>query len=281
MAATTGVEAFKYRDMINSDRILLDGAEHLRYQDLHDLYANSQFGQHHALQPARYSADYGYDREQMILDLGDDVHPVRHMLYTESLIARPLMAAQNSSGDEKFEPEQVVAMRMAALLHDVGECEHPHIVANVGHTVGDVSYEVKTQTDGDSETLIRQFLYGQLYSDIPRNLLDAADDVIDHKEGSLSREAFNTMERLGYYITAIRAGETALKLLERRPSNLDLRITQLGRLALRVTENHRSFLQERTERFPYLEIVLKSSVLTDARIHRVYERFPNPAPQAA
>ena len=254
----------------------------LRFEDLHKRYAASQFGLHHDGQPARYSQDYGYDRSMMIEDLGDDVHPVRHMSHTESQLARPLMVVQNAAGDERFDPRQIIAVRMAALLHDTGECEHPLIRDSVGHTVGDISWELKALADGDKENLIRQYLYGQLYPDVPADLLNEADDVIDHKEGSLPREAFNTVERLGYYTTAIRAGETALRLLESRAAGEpNQRIVQLGRLALRVSNNHRGFLQERSERFPYLEEVLKTSAPIDDRIQVELPFLRDLAPQAA
>lgn len=268
-----------YEECINGE--FMPGG--LRFEDLHNRYVASQFGLHHDGQPARYSQNYGYDRSLMIEDLGDDVHPVRHMPYTESRLARPLMVVQNVVGDERFDPGQIVAVRMAALLHDTGECEHPLIQDLVGHTVGDISWELKAQADGDKETLIRQYLYEQLYPDVPADLLCEADDVIDYKEGSLPREAFNTVERLGYYTTAIRAGERALSLLEMTPPEIEPapRVVQLGRLALRVSNDHRGFLQGRSERFPYLDEVLKASVPVDDRIQTELPFLRELTPQAA
>lgn len=251
-----------HTEVINGDFMPL-----VRYSTLHERYAKSSYGLHHATQPVRYSQVYAYGRELMLQDLGDDVHPVCHMPYTEAEIVRPLIAAQNTNGHERFDTEQIMALRVAALLHDIGECEHPEIHQNTGRKVGDVVWSLKTELDGASETLIRQYIYGKLYGDIPAWVLGAADDIIDNKAGSLPREAFNTAERLGYYKTGLRAGEVALRLYERRTEKDELRFTQLGRLAIEVTNNHRQFLQERSERFPHLDEVLKTTEYLDDRIH--------------
>lgn len=39
---------------------------------------NSDFGQVMNDQPLRFSEDFGYDRAQMLKDLGPDVHPIGH-----------------------------------------------------------------------------------------------------------------------------------------------------------------------------------------------------------
>ncbi|MEX0881591.1 MAG: HD domain-containing protein [Candidatus Saccharimonadales bacterium] len=261
-------DSFSHREIVDGDFLPI-----VRYSSLHERYVDSSYGLHHATQPARYSQDYAYDRGLMIEDLGDDVHPVRHMSYTEAVIVRPLLAVQNKIGDERFDVGHIMALRVAALLHDIGECEHPEIHEKTGCRAGDVSWEIKTESDGSSETVIRQYLYRNLYGDVPAFVLSAADDIIDHREGSLPRETFNTAERLGYYKTGLKAGEVALRLSETRTDEDDLRFTQLGRLALRVTNNHRQFLHERSERFPYLEEVLKTSARLDERIHAKLDRF--------
>lgn len=239
----------------------------IRYDELHGRYAASHFGQHHANQPARYSQDFPYDRQLMIHDLGDDVHPVRHMRYTESKIVRPLLKAQNSAGEERFDFDQIMHIRLAALFHDFGECVHPEIQDATGLLVGDISYRLKTETDGSNERFIRKFIYDQLFPDIPESVLSETDDIIDYKTGSLPRETFNTSERLGYYKTGIKAGEVALKLVEVQLDGLDNRTLQLGRLAVTVSANHQPFLEERSDRFPYLKQVLQATSPTYERIH--------------
>jgi hypothetical protein len=240
---------------------------------LHTVYAGSIYGIHHAEQPLRYSQYYAYDRDSMLEDLGDDVHPVRHMAYTEAEIVVPLITVQNQSADEHFADEEATVIRAAALLHDIGECEHAEIQQYTGYRVGDVAWDLKTDEDGKSEWAIRQFLYSKLYTEIPIDFLEAADDIIDNKDGSLPREAFYTAERLGYYLTGLKAGEVALRLYEHRTASDELRVTQLGRLALQTTNDHRRYLEKRGERFPHIAEVLGANIRLDDHIQSKLDQF--------
>ena len=63
----------------------------LSFAEVHETYVESRFGQHHSGQQLRYAKKYSYDPEQMLFDLGDDMHPVEHMRYTESEIVVPMV----------------------------------------------------------------------------------------------------------------------------------------------------------------------------------------------
>jgi len=244
------------------------------YQELHQRYAGSIYGQYHATQLPRFSQNYGYDPDQMIGDLGDDVHPVRHMAYTEASVAVPFITTQLTSSHEHFNRQQIIGLRLAAILHDIGESQHPAITEAVGVTVGDVWFESKQTSDAQQEVLIRHFLYGQLYADIPPVLLEQAEEAIENGDCS-SGLAFNTIERLGYYKTAVKAGELALKLRLSREEREEpsRRFTNLARLALRVSDNHRTILQERAELFPHADWVLRFNARRYERIHSVLPDF--------
>ncbi len=239
----------------------------LSYSEIHARYAESAYGQHHSGQPLRYSQAYGYDRQTMLADLGDDIHPVRHMSHTEKQIAVPLIAGQLWDRVERLSPTEIKGIRLAALIHDIGECEHPSIEKILGQTVGDVHYESKTSSDSELERTIRQHLYDELYADVPDEVMAMADESIDNHH-EFHGLAFDTVERVGYFQTAMRAGEVALELAGRQPLG-DARVNSLARLALRVSDNHRDVLNSRSADFPYVGRFMRSKVVLDYRIHEV------------
>jgi hypothetical protein len=259
----------KYNEVINGEYIYFEGAEHLRYLDVHDLYADSEYGAFHAQQELRFSKVYPYESDAMLADLGDDVHPVRHMTHTESEICQPFMTSQNTAvgNQQKFKLEQIAAMRLGTLLHDIGECEHPEIVETVGHIVGDVPYLERTQNDSDLEVPIRLFFYDTLLSDVPKQVIEKAEAVISGTDNEFMQQAFNTVERIGYFQTAMMAGETALGILEHNPDESSARFVQLARLARRVSNNHIGELGQRAKDFPYTSQILQKYGWLYGRIH--------------
>jgi hypothetical protein len=266
----------KYNEIINGEHIYFEGAEHLRYLDLHNIYADSEYGTFHAQQALRFSKVYPYKHDAMLADLGNDVHPVRHMTHTESEICQPLITAQNTEvgNQQKFTVKQIAALRLGVLLHDIGECEHPAIMETVGHVVGDIPYLDRTQSDSDLEVPIRLFFYDTLLSDAPRQVIEKAEAVISGTDSEFMQQAFNTMERIGYFQTAMKAGETALAILEDSPDDTSARFMQLGRLARRVSNNHFGELEQRVKDFPYTGQILQKYDWLYGRIHSELADFP-------
>lgn len=227
----------------------------LTYDDVHRRYAESIFGLHHADQPLRYAQRYGYSRDQMLKDLGDDVHPVKHGPYTHRKIAVPFLSAEIWNVQEHLGQDDILAIRMAAINHDIGETTDPAISRLLGSLPGDVNYNDKKPSDSKKERQVRHYLYGELFPDVPLELLEASEAVIDNHDTVLGL-AFDTIERVGYYQTALRAGALALELASSSDSKLE-RFTNLARLAIDVTENHHDMLRERSKIFPYARTVLK------------------------
>jgi hypothetical protein len=258
-----------YNEVINGEHIYFEGAEHLRYLDVHNLYAYSEYGVFHAQQAPRFSKAYPYEHDAMLVDLGDDVHPLRHMTHTESEICQPLITAQNTEAgnQQKFTVKQIAAMRLGTLLHDIGECEHPAILETVGHVVGDVPYLERTQSDNDLEVPIRLFFYDTLLSDAPRQVIEKAEAVISGTDNEFMQLAFNTMERIGYFQTAMKAGETALGIQGDNPDDASARFVQLARLARRVSNNHIGELEQRAKDFPHTRQILQNFDWLYGRIH--------------
>ncbi len=226
-----------------------------------DRYAASEHGLFQAEQDPRYSQSYDYQPpRELIVDLGDDVHPVRHMLHTHNAITVPLLAAQRDSPYvPSFSSEEEAELRTAAVLHDIGECTHPKIKAAIGFTVGDAEYSTHKDDDKLKEKLVRGHLFEKYFSDVPPRLLGRVD-AIDLKEADdLAVQAFEVIERLGYYVTALRARDI---VIAEKPSfdgnnqQAVMRIAQLGRLAAVVAHNHYGFLRSQQDDFPYVKQVL-------------------------
>lgn len=224
--------------------------------ELFERYANSEFGQDHALQTPRYAqVDNGYsygDRDRFIAELGDDVHPVRHMLHTHDEIAVPFLNAQRTDLDaEQFTEEQEGEIRVTSVLHDTGECTSPKLQVHFDFPlVGDLRYGTMPIGHKDKERQVRNFLYGVLYPDVPAELLRRVDELDFKESDDIACEAFDVIERIGYFQRSVRASE--LIIAEGDTMEDVHRIAQLGRLAVFVGENHRRVLWSKRHRFPYV-----------------------------
>lgn len=214
-------------------------------------------GLHHATQPLRYRQHYDYQpREQFLEDLGDDVHPVRHMLYTHTEITVPFLLAQRvtESGFERFSKVQEVQLLTAAAIHDTGECTSEDISENVGYVLGDVAYGDAPEDHKQREKAIRGYLYDLYFQDVPPNLLQRVDEIDLRETNDICVEAFEVIERLGYYTTACQARDVVMA--EKRNPQPSHRISQLARLATIVGYSHYNWLRSRESKFAYLKPAL-------------------------
>ena len=225
------------------------------YEGLFARYVSSDHGRHHADQPVRYANKYPYQRDQMLEDLGDDVHPVRHMSYTATEIVSPLLDYEIRNGHEPISTEDIVAIRIAAHFHDIGECEHPSLLDAVGKTVGDVAYGQKTDEDEATEAAIREHIYEELYPDLDPELLAKVEAIIQNADDSLRPAAFSTAEHIGYLLTGLRAGIKALELMATGETDSE-RFEQLRRLGGQVPLSHMARFMSFEQRFGYVNHVL-------------------------
>lgn len=240
-----------------------------------DIYATSDLGKYHADQDVRFHGWYGYDQATMLADLGDDVHPVRHMAHTESLLTY-VIAGQNTFGAdvEQFSPEDALVGRTAAALHDIGENTHPDIKRDLGVEVGDVPKEIHTAEHERDEASIRSYLYSRLFGSLPPRLITATEAVIAGEDASsLPTRAFQSVEQLGYFLTAIRAGNVALGIMDLDPKAMETRrFEQLTRLARRVTTNWFEKLVVAGETLPAIGQTVRAHQAKNDEIH---DRLPS------
>lgn len=250
--SAVGQPGVDLKQLIHGDAI--PGTEH-RFSELFERYKTSIYGIFHAEQDPRFSNKYRWDYSQMLLDLGDDVHPVHHMSHTEERIVRPLLDHQlrgSEDGRQALEPGQIIAVRLAALVHDMGECEHPELKEVFGETVGDVYYAAKTDEHENAEARIRAYFYGKLYGDVPTELLRVAEEIVRNPGASHEGRAFKVAEHIGYFTTGILAGVTAIELKDHGVTDeAEQRFRELSRLGLDVSARWHPVLQEHGEHFPY------------------------------
>lgn len=253
------------------DTVRVDGVS-FSIAEIADTYAESEYGQYHAGQNPRFAQYYGYEPDRMLEDLGNDVHPVRHMVHTEGIF-RTLMQFQGMHPGPEVVPftdqRQVVVNQIAAIVHDMGENEHPAIAEALSvEPVGDKPKDQKTSDHEAVEARIRQHLYNELYPDDLSGLLADAEAVLADPE-SFDGRAFETTEYLGYYQTAMAAGQLALAIQTHTPWLRDThRFNQLVRLAQRVSNNWHDTLAARAAEFPIAGATLHLQKQTYRRIHR-------------
>lgn len=232
-------------------------------QKTYQRFAESDFGRFQSTQCLRYAKKYGYgEREEMLADLGDDIDPLRHMLHTHDEVLLPLI--KNKLPHELSDSGESI-IRSAALLHDIGECEHPNVISGTGHSVGDVLYHEKNGQHELSEAKIRSWFYESLYPDLPEDFLLQVDEVISNNEANELSHSFNMAERLGYYETAIRAGRVALSS-ELTSGNAE-RTCQLARLSVGVSATHIPVLDKSSSDYEYIEKRLEETSAVYQRIH--------------
>lgn len=189
----------------------------------------------------------------MVADLGDDVHPLRHMIHTEATIFRPLVMHQQAAPEaEQFTDLEIVAGRFGALTHDIGECEHPSLPALCGaETPGDIPFGDETEEDKAAEAAIRRYFMESLFSDVPDDIKELAEDTVANDKGTLLRVGFDMCECIGYLQTGIQAGRVAMNILEAGDETEEQRFYQLQRLALRVAHIHFDYIDEHGSAFAY------------------------------
>ncbi len=132
--------------------------------------------------------------------------------------------------------------------------------------IGDIAHHTKTTEDEAGEEIIRAYLNQQLYPHIPDTVIAQSEAIImqlDKQEPTTA--LFRAVEDLGYYGSGIRAGQVAQNNHSRyvhREHLSDLRLRQVGRMALRVPNVWQTSLQERAAMFPHIEATLAATHTT-------------------
>ena len=125
--------------------------------------------------------------------LGDDVSFAGHPYATLDIIEEYI------SLNDKLNEEEKSDLRTVALIHDWGELKIN------GEGVGDISYSFKTSEDEKEETKMFLRIIDEIKNEnIKKHLLKIYKNVVLDRNSELGR-IFNSVERIGYLQTAIRA----------------------------------------------------------------------------
>jgi hypothetical protein len=227
---------------------------------LWEIYSASEFGVHHAEQPLRYTAGFGgYDRPQMLRDLGPDVHPLGHMRATHNML-KALMTAGDIT--REWSTLDLLAAHATAQLHDIGECTHQTLAIECNGVVGDIHHAHKTPEQRAAEARVRNAIYQRM--SLPEDLLARMEGLIWHHEESPVHDALEAAHNLGAYRVGVQAGRVALRHLEEnRPT--DKRFFCLQDIAQTVPANVQEEVEKDASVFPYIAHVLK---ITDKIMER-------------
>jgi hypothetical protein len=237
------VDPRNYEGMLHlalSDALPVHGADFETYSAHLYYYEQTEWGRHHMTQPPRYSQSFGYDPDQMLQDLGEDIDPIIHNQRVHNditaITARQVLA-QVHGGEILLTSEDIVAGRFAAMTHDIPECTHPEIARACGGVIGDIEYGQKTTADERLERDILAYQYGVLFPKLPTWLRERSIAIVRHEENSHVRWLSEAVHDLGAFSTAFTAGRVAVSLLTSGQAELpenQIRYTQLRNLAVTV-----------------------------------------------
>ncbi len=233
------------------------------YQQFFNTYAYSEHGQFQDIQPLRFSAQYDYSRNDMLAELGADTHPLGHMPATHNQLLR-VLAEMSLADQADWSPADIHQVRLTALLHDIGECQHP----NLGVTCGDIPFGKKTDAERNIEAQVRSALYETYFPGIPDDTLTRMERLIRHQEQSIVHDSIEAAHDASAYRTSLRAGKLALQLLDIRP-NTDAHLNALTRLGKEVSQSQRQRLQTRVDTFPYIYRLLERSEIIHQKIQEL------------
>jgi hypothetical protein len=249
-------------DLTIGEVFVADGRE-FGYGELYGRYESSAMGEHHYDQPLRYAADFGYGtRQEMLADLGPDIHPVTHMEINHRDLSALLLRylcfdAHSHANPLDLSPNDIIAGRFASLIHDAGENTAPQILERCGVVVGDIPHGKKTPEDRANEKRVFEVVLSELYGDLPVWLLERALAIVTHEEHSQIHQLYEISHDFGVYSTGLVAGNLALHT--GREEQTTHRFMQQRSLATEVTVRARSSLEDQVDLFPATSPSLEAS----------------------
>ena len=170
--------------------------------DIHRSFAGTELGQKLAGQVRydRYKPDE-VSNERWTELLGADVNNLTHMPLTYGLTRNFIRALQDSQPGFLADGEEQL-LQTAALIHDWGES-----------VVGDITYSDKTEDDEAEERRQLDFILDEFSAhdaeEVKSLIKQAAAEIIFSPASRLGH-VFNTVERVGYMRTALRAAKHVL-----------------------------------------------------------------------
>jgi len=177
----------------------MSGETQPNFMELHHAFAATEHGQKLASQ-VRYDRYKPEDvsNERWVELLGADVNNLTHMPLTYGL-TQDMIRQLDLSHPGLLNDGEKDELRVAALIHDWAEA-----------LVGDITYSDKTSSDEEEERLqfgsLLSAFEGENAADMSHLIANAADKIVFDPNSKLG-QIFNTVERVGYVRTAIRASK--------------------------------------------------------------------------
>ncbi|MDB5185625.1 MAG: hypothetical protein JWL85_148 [Candidatus Saccharibacteria bacterium] len=168
-------------------------------------FDQSPIGRDMDTQPYRFSEQFGYDRHQMVEDLGYDIVPTDHQFMTGLYTALILEGEMRVRGKLPIHSQDVGMIVLTGLIHDTGESTHSDIEAEVGAVVGDIPFGLKTDADRVVEANVRHAIYKRFYSDLPPETLECIEAIIAHEDTTIFHDMYEAAHTLQTCDTGIKA----------------------------------------------------------------------------
>lgn len=168
-------------------------------------------------QVLRFQENYGYEREAMLADLGEDVSPTGHHRTTlDQAIAVIERERQDGTLMGEISDEELAIALLAIGLHDTGECEHPELLLEPGVTrlVGDIPAGCKQPEDREAEAAVRHAVNHNLFSDVDPLVMSRVEAIIAHQDDTVLHYLFEGAHRATTLQTIINAKQTLRTLDE-------------------------------------------------------------------
>jgi hypothetical protein len=180
-------------------------------------------------------------RNTMPDDFGVDVLPIEHQLLTW-FHAERLLPDEATRWSLGISPGDFGVLKLALLMHDMGESTHEdvraHMLATFGkEPPGDKSVGEKTDEDRFLEAEVRRFFYDTFFPDVSPLVIARAEAILWHKDRTMLHEVFEAAHIIQTFETAMKAGRklgglvmAAVGLDAMRTEHMAERIKQLTRL---------------------------------------------------
>lgn len=252
--------------------------------DLRERFFQSKYGLAMADQELRFTARYGYDRERMLQDLGNDVSPVGHQ-YDLPRYLDIIMLRERGDGSlfGAISDQELATLSLACAIHDIGESEHPNLLEHGITPVGDIPAGNKTNADRAAEKDVREFFYQEFYADVPPETIERIEAIISHHDETLLHDLYEAAHELQSLDTAIRAKIRLFEATHGRGEALTLEqelglsgITSVVRPRQHRSLEMTSFIQAKDERDADLQRTSRPAHIVTAQNAYLHELCETP-----
>lgn len=241
-------------------------------------FTDSEYGPAMREQPLRFSQNFGYSREQMLADLGDDLCPIGHQEQLLEYLEQVIDSEHREQTLFQLSDEEISVLGFVAVIHDIGESMHQKVAdAHEGKVLGDKPSGTKTEEDKQLESSIRHFFYRDLYDDVDPTVIQQAEAIIAHDYPTLDQNGWTHLHEIYeaahnlQTLNTVERAENCLDIVHRTLGQSDERVVALESLARQV----RPSTVDKLEQYGYLTSVyqaLENQPKDSALIHIVNTR---------